>query len=105
LHVDDLARACILLLERYDESEPINVGFGTDISIKDLALLIKKVVGFDGDINWDESKPNGTPKKLLDSSRIFDLGWRPQKSLEDGLASTYEWYVENKTKTLLGNSK
>jgi GDP-L-fucose synthase len=95
LHVDDLARACILLLERYDESEPINVGFGTDISIKDLALLIKEAVGFEGNIFWDETKPNGTPKKLLDSSRIFDLGWRPQNTLQDGLAATYKWYLEN----------
>ena len=95
LHVDDLAKACLLLLENYDENEPINVGFGTDISIKDLALLIKQIVGFEGEIIWDTSKPNGTPKKLLDSSRVFELGWRPEQTLEDGVNATYEWFLEN----------
>ena len=97
LHVDDLAKACLLLLEDYDEGEPINVGFGSDISIRELANLIKKVVGFDGEIIWDHSKPNGTPKKLLDSSRIFNLGWQPDQSLESGLEATYRWYLENES--------
>jgi len=95
LHVDDLAKACVLLLENYDENEPINVGFGTDISIKELALLISRIVQFEGKIIWDTTKPNGTPKKLLDSSRMFDLGWQPQQALESGLKSTYKWFLEN----------
>jgi GDP-L-fucose synthase len=97
LHVDDLARACLLLLENYDENEPINVGYGSDISILDLAVLISKIVGFDGKIIWDIAKPNGTPKKLLDSSRMFNLGWRPEQTLESGLNATYEWFLQNKS--------
>jgi GDP-L-fucose synthase len=96
LHVDDLAKACVLLLENYDENDPINVGFGTDISIKELAHLISKIVQFEGEILWDDTKPNGTPKKLLDSTRMFDLGWEPEQTLESGLIATYEWYVKNK---------
>lgn len=96
LHVDDLAKACVLLLEKYDENEPINVGFGSDISIKELALLISRIVQFDGEIIWDVTKPNGTPKKLLDSTRIFGLGWVPEQTLESGLIATYKWYLKNK---------
>ena len=95
LHVDDLAKACLLLLEAYDENEPINVGFGTDISIWELAFLIKNIVGFEGDVVWDKSKPNGTPKKLLDSSRIFNLGWQPEQTLVSGLEATYKWFLKN----------
>jgi GDP-L-fucose synthase len=97
LHVDDLASACMLLLENYDEDDPINVGFGNDISIMELALQISRIVQFDGEIIWDKSKPNGTPKKLLDSSRMFSLGWQPKQTLESGLKTTYEWYLKNKT--------
>jgi len=97
LHVDDLAKACLLLLEKYDENDPINVGYGSDISIQDLALLISRIVEFEGRIVWDTTKPNGTPKKLLDSSRMFDLGWQPQLALESGLKSTYKWFLENKS--------
>jgi GDP-L-fucose synthase len=97
LHVDDLAKACMLLLENYDENEPINVGFGTDISIMNLALLISRIVEFDGEVVWDKTKPNGTPKKLLDSSRMVDLGWQPEHTLESGLAATYEWYLKNRS--------
>jgi len=97
LHVDDLARACLLLLENYDENEPINVGYGSDISILDLAVLISKIVEFDGKIIWDIAKPNGTPRKLLDSSRMFNLGWRPEQTLESGLNATYEWFLQNKS--------
>jgi GDP-L-fucose synthase len=97
LYVDDLAKACLLLLEKYDENDPINVGFGTDISIKELAFLISRIVGFDGEITWDKTKPNGTPKKLLDSSRMFDLGWQPEQTLESGLAATYDWYLRNRS--------
>jgi GDP-L-fucose synthase len=95
LHVDDLAKACLILLEKYDENNPINVGYGSDISIKDLAHLISRIVGFNGRIIWDTTKPNGTPKKLLDSSRIFDLGWQPLQTLESGLIATYQWFLEN----------
>ena len=98
LHVDDLADACVFLMNHYDESEMINVGYSEDLSIKDLALLIKDAVGFDGDIIFDESKPDGTPRKLLDSSKIRRTGWTPKIGLEKGISQTYEWYkkhVEN----------
>ena len=93
LHSDDLGRACLFLLENYDGDIAINVGFGEDISITELAETIKGVVGFEGKIEWDLSKPDGTPRKLLDVSRINNLGWSPTISLEDGLASTYKWYL------------
>jgi GDP-L-fucose synthase len=92
LHSDDLGRACVFLLENYDDEVAINVGVGQDVSIKELAELIQGVVGFEGEIEWDSSKPDGTPRKLLDVSRISSLGWKAQISLEDGIASTYEWY-------------
>lgn len=95
LHADDLATACIFLIENYNDDIAINIGVGKDISIKDLADLIKAVVGFDGDIEWDKSKPDGTPRKLLEISRISSLGWRSVISLEDGIKSTYSWYTEN----------
>jgi GDP-L-fucose synthase len=93
LHADDLASACLFLLENYDDEVAINIGVGKDISIKDLAELIRAIVGFEGSIEWDSSKPDGTPRKLLDVSRITALGWKPTISLEDGIRSTYEWYV------------
>ena len=92
LHVDDLAKACLFLLEKYDHDSPINVGTGKDVTIAELASLVKEVVGFDGSIEWDESKPNGTPRKLLDVSRINQLGWVPQIGLEEGIQQTYEWF-------------
>jgi len=92
LHSDDLARACIFLLENYDDDIAINVGVGDDVSIKELAEQIKETVGFSGAINWDSSKPDGTPRKLLDVSRINDLGWKAMTSLRDGIESTYSWY-------------
>jgi GDP-L-fucose synthase len=92
LHADDLASACLFLLENYDDEIALNVGTGKDISIKELAELIKGIVGFEGKINWDSSKPDGTPRKLLDVSRITALGWKPTISLEEGIRSTYEWY-------------
>jgi GDP-L-fucose synthase len=92
LYSDDLGRACIYLLEHYDDDVAINVGVGEDIAIKDLAELIKGVVGFKGEIHWDSSKPDGTPRKLLDVSRIESLGWKATISLEDGIRSTYEWF-------------
>lgn len=95
MHVDDLASACLFLLGKYDSDLPINVGTGSEISIQELALLIQGIVGFQGQIVWDGSKPDGTPRKLLDSTRINSLGWGPKISLEQGLASTYEWYLAN----------
>lgn len=93
LYVDDLADACLFLMERYDEDIPINVGTGEDISIRGLAALIKEIVGFDGSIEFDPSKPEGVPRKLLDVSRIRDLGWTPRVDLRHGLTLTYEWFI------------
>jgi len=90
LHVNDLAKACVFLLNNYDSDSHINVGFGKEISIKDLALIISRIVGFVGTIEWDKSKPNGTPRKLMDSSKINSLGWKPEIELEDGISNTYE---------------
>jgi GDP-L-fucose synthase len=95
LHVDDLAQACLMLLQRYDSAKTINVGLGDDLPIKELAETVASVIGFDGEIEWDSSKPDGMPRKLLDTTRINDLGWHPTISLRDGLASTYGWYLEN----------
>ncbi len=95
LHSDDLGRACVFLLENYDDEVAINVGVGVDIAIKDLAELIRDIVGFKGDIVWDSSKPDGTPKKLLDVSRITALGWKAEISLENGIRSTYGWFLES----------
>jgi len=95
LHVDDLAQACLLLLNHYDSAETINVGLGDDMPIRELAETVASVVGFEGTIEWDSSKPDGMPRKLLDTTRINELGWHPTIKLRDGLASTYEWYVEN----------
>lgn len=93
LYVDDLARACVFLLENYDEAQLINVGYGSEVSIRDLAELVKRVVGFGGAIRWDDSKPDGTPRKLMDSSRLFALGWRPQVTPEQGIALAYEDFL------------
>ena len=95
LHVDDLAQACLMLLQKYDSPETINVGLGDDLPIKELAETVASVVGFEGTIEWDTSKPDGMPRKLLDTTRINELGWFPTIKLRDGVASTYEWYVEN----------
>src|SRR4026207_1389975 len=95
LHVADLASACVLLLQQYDSPEIINVGCGEDISIRELAELICDVVGFRGELKWDRSQPNGTPRKLLDVSKIKKLGWQPTISLRDGVAELYEWFLDN----------
>jgi GDP-L-fucose synthase len=95
LHVDDLARACVVLLERYDAPEPINVGVGDDLTIRELAELVASVVGFEGRLTFDTSKPDGTPRKLLDVGRITDLGWKAEIDLRQGIASTYEWFLAN----------
>jgi GDP-L-fucose synthase len=96
LHVDDLAKAIVLCLDKYDDSRQINIGSGQEVSIKDLADKISKAVGFSGEISWDSSKPDGTMRKILDSSKIADLGWKPLISLDQGIASTVEWYLQNK---------
>ena len=95
LHVDDLADACVFLMERYEEPGPINVGFGGDVAIAELAELVRDVVHPTATIDFDTSKPDGTPRKLLDSSRLQQLGWRPSIPLAEGVASTYEWYLTN----------
>ena len=92
LHVDDLARACLFLLEHYDAPEPINVGVGEDLPIRELAALVAEVVGYEGGLEFDASKPDGTPRKLLDVSRIHALGWRAEIGLREGLEQTYAWY-------------
>ena len=94
LHSDDLAEACLFLLENYNEKQFINVGSGKEISIRDLAGLVKKIVGYEGDIAWDKSKPDGTPRKLMDSSRLFALGWKPKITLETGIWLAYEDYLK-----------
>jgi len=96
LHVDDLAKAVVLCMDKYDDSEQINVGSGHEVSIKDLASKISNAVGFNGEIIWDSSKPDGTMRKVLDSSKIANLGWKPLISLDQGIASTVEWYLQNK---------
>lgn len=92
LHVDDLADACVFLMNTYDKPDIINIGTGKDISIKTLAELIKKTVGFKGKIVWDKSKPDGTPRKWLNVSKIYKLGWKHKIALEDGIRMTYKWY-------------
>ena len=96
LHVDDLAKAIVLCMDKYDDSRQINIGSGQEVSIKDLADKISKAVGFSGEISWDSSKPDGTMRKILDSSKIANLGWKPLISLDQGIASTVEWYLQNK---------
>ena len=95
LHVDDLAAACVLLLEKYDLPEIINVGCGEDVTIRELAELICNVVGFDGELVWDKTKPDGTPQKLLDVTKIRALGWAPTIPLRKGIAQTYDWLLAN----------
>jgi GDP-L-fucose synthase len=95
LHVDDMAAAVLHLMEHYDGPEQVNVGTGSDVTIKEIAATIAKIVGFDGDTVWDSSKPDGTPQKLLDVSKLAEAGWRAGIGLEDGLRSTIDWYHEN----------
>ena len=95
LHVDDLADACVFLMNNYNQPETINVGTGVDISIKDLALLIKKITGFKGDLEWNSSMPDGTYRKLLDVSKINNLQWKAKINLTDGIKLTYDWYIKN----------
>ena len=95
LHVEDLADGLLTLMERYNEREIVNVGVGHDLTIKELAEKVIKAVGFTGSIRWDGSKPDGTPRKLLDVSKIQGLGWQPSISVEFGISTTYEWFLQN----------
>ena len=95
LHVDDLARACLHLLETHDDPQTINVGVGADVTIRELAQTVADIVGYQGAITWDTSKPDGTPRKLLDVSRIHATGWKAQTGLRDGITSTYRWFQAN----------
>lgn len=98
LHVNDLAAACLFLMERYDSNEFINIGAGKDITVRELALLIRQIVGYNGELRFDPGMPDGTPRKLLDVSRLTAMGWTPSITLEKGLADTYAWYLENESR-------
>lgn len=93
LYADDLADALVFLLQNYNEKEFVNVGCGQDLSIKDLAMLVKKIVGFEGELTFDTTKPNGTPRKLMDVTRLFATGWRPKVNFEDGIALAYQDFL------------
>ncbi|MCX7698786.1 MAG: GDP-L-fucose synthase, partial [Candidatus Goldbacteria bacterium] len=103
-HVDDLADACVFLMENIDAKEMkklnadyfVNIGAGEDLTVKDLAFLIKDIIGFAGNIQFDHTKPDGTPKKLLDISKIKQLGWQPKIDLKTGINDTYKWYQKHK---------
>jgi GDP-L-fucose synthase len=97
LYADDLARACVFLMQHYSEEQFINVGYGSDVTIKQVAALVREVVGFKGKIIWDTSKPDGTPRKLMDSSRLFALGWKPQVDLQTGVRLAYEDFLSRPT--------
>lgn len=97
LHADDLAEATLFLLKNYDGDIALNVGTGSDVTIKELTEMVADVVGFEGQILWDHTKPDGTPRKVLDTSKVHDLGWHARIPLKDGLKSTYEWYLEQPT--------
>ena len=95
LHVDDLADACYTCMQKYEEDEHINVGTGVDVTIKELAETVSDVVGYEGKIEWDTSKPSGTPRKVMNVDKMKALGWEPKHSLREGIESTYKWYLEN----------
>jgi GDP-L-fucose synthase len=95
LHVDDLADACYFLMQNYNEEPFLNIGTGKDIAIRDLALMVKEVVGFEGDLHFDASKPDGTPRKLMDVSRLHELGWEHKIALKDGIAAVYREIQEH----------
>lgn len=99
LFVDDLADACLYLMDNYTSSEIVNIGTGEDVTIKDLAIIIKNIVGFDGKLTFNVSKPDGTPRKLLDVSKLHSLGWKHKTSLEEGIQKTYNWYQEQINKS------
>ncbi|MGB1094614.1 MAG: GDP-L-fucose synthase family protein [Bacteroidia bacterium] len=97
LYADDLANALVYLMENYNEKQFVNVGFGSDVTIKELAEIVAKVVGFDGGMKYDSSKPNGTPRKLMDSSRLFSTGWKPRTNLEEGIRLAYQDFLNRYT--------
>ncbi|MBQ9443857.1 MAG: GDP-L-fucose synthase [Lachnospiraceae bacterium] len=100
LYVDDMADACVYLLQNYSGEEHVNIGTGKEITIKDLAELVREIVGFEGDIIWDDSMPDGTPRKLLDVSKLHDIGWKEKVSLRDGIRMEYEWYKSQSAEDL-----
>lgn len=95
LNSKDMANACVFLMKNYNSSDIINLGYGEDYTIKEIVEIIKDVVGYDGNITWDTTKPNGTPKRILDSTKLFNLGWKPNIELKSGLKEAYNWFVEN----------
>jgi GDP-L-fucose synthase len=97
LHVDDLAQACLLLMDKYSEPDTINLGSGQEITIQALAEIIAMVVGYHGKLEFDKSKPDGTPRKIMDSSKIQSLGWTPKTSLKQGIQEVYQWYLWNES--------
>ncbi len=94
LYADDLANALVYLMLNYNEKQFVNVGYGSDVTIKELAKKVSEVIGFKGDINWDSTKPNGTPRKLMDSSKLFNTGWKPKVNLEEGIRMAYEDFLK-----------
>jgi GDP-L-fucose synthase len=96
LHADDLAEACVFLLKNYDSPELVNIGFGDDVTIRELAETVCDVIGFEGNLVFDTTKPDGTPRKLMDSSRLFHLGWKPRIPLREGIADAYAWFLANR---------
>jgi GDP-L-fucose synthase len=97
LYVDDLADACLFLMQRYEDEQPINVGWGRDQTIAELAETMARIVGFSGVLQYDASKPDGTPRKLLDTTRLAALGWTPRTELATGIRATYEWFLNNRS--------
>jgi GDP-L-fucose synthase len=95
LHVEDLARASLMLLDQYDDSVAINIGSGQEVSVANLAEQVSKIIGYTGKITFDNGRPNGTPRKLLNSAKISELGWKPQINLEEGIALTYDWFLKH----------
>ena len=95
LYVDDLAEACVFLLKNYSDLEHVNVGYGKDVTIRELAQTVNRIVGFEGELRFDSSKPDGTPRKLMSSERIQSMGWSPKTDLETGIEQTYQWYLNN----------
>lgn len=103
LYSDDLADACVYLMKHYESNEIINIGVGEDMSIRGLAEIIRKVVGYQGEIEYNTSKPDGTPRKLVDVTKINDLGWKATTSLEDGILKAYDWFLNNEQKVVKSN--
>jgi GDP-L-fucose synthase len=97
LHVDDLASACLFLLQQYSDPQFINVGSGVEVTIRELTELVKSVVGYSGGVEWDPSKPDGTPRKLMDSSRLFALGWKPRVDLGQGIRLAYQDFLNSQS--------